>query len=174
MGWSHPDIGMRSIFDLRPNRKALQFRRENIEHRLPRNKSSSAKRNLEFITSSIIVPANLSSSLGYGDRMQSGHFGGIEIIQGRIDMPTIESSDTVRLVFERNSCFMKRRVTRMSQPTFSQTFVVVNNTIADKLHLRNRGDSLEIRMKDGFLSLASFVISVAIAFAMWIKRLDNR
>ena len=105
--------------------------------------------------------------------MQSGDFGGIEIIQGRIDMPAVESRDTLSFIFERNSRFVKGGVTRMFQPTFGETFVVVNNTIADKLHLGNRGDSLEIRMKNGFLSLASLVVSVTIAFAMRIKRLEN-
>ena len=99
MGWRHPDIRMRSISDLRPHRKALQFQRENIKHGLPRNKSCATQRNFEFITSAIIVSANLFRSPWYFDGIQSGDSGRIKLVQSSIDVPAVESSDTVSLVF---------------------------------------------------------------------------
>ena len=174
MAWSHPDIGMRSIFNLRPHREALQFRREDIKHGLPRNKRSGTQWNLEFITTPIIVSANLFRSLRHGDCIQGGNFGRIEVVQGRIDMPAVESSDTFSFIFWRNPRFVEGSVARMLQTSFSQTLVIVHDTIADKLYLGYRRDRLKIGMKNGFLGLASLIVSVAIAFTLRIKCLANQ
>jgi hypothetical protein len=174
MGWSHPDVGMRSIFDLRPYRKALQFRRQNIKHSLPRDESSSAQGNLELITSAIVISTNLLGSLRDIDGIQGRDFGRVEIVQGCIDMPAIEPSDTFGLVICRNPGFVECSVARMFQSGFSETFVVVDDTIADKLHLGYRRDSLEIGMKNRSLGLASLIIPVAITFRFGIKRLSKQ
>ena len=59
----------------------------------------------------------------------------------------------------------------MFKSSFGEAFVVVNYTIADKLYLRNAGDSFKIGVKDGLSRAASLVVSVTIDLRLRIERL---
>jgi hypothetical protein len=51
----------------------------------------------------------------------------------------------------------------MLQFGFGEAFVVVDCAVANQLYLRNPGDSLEIRMENGFLGALCLVITMAVA-----------
>ena len=51
---------------------------------------------------------------------------------------------------------------------FGETFVIVNCTVADKLYLRNTGDSFEVGAKNRILRKASLLV-VSIALGLRIK-----
>ena len=169
--WGHPYIRMGCILNFWPHRQTLQLCGQNIKHNLSRHKCRRSQWNLKLISSSIIIPAYLLRTLRNIDSVQSGHSGRVEIIQSGIDVPTIESGDAFRLIFWRNVCLVEGDVVGMFQACFSKAFVVVYRTIADKLDLRHRRDCLKIRMENGFLGLASLVVSVAIALRLRIKSL---
>lgn len=60
---------------------------------------------------------------------------------------------------------------RMLELSFGQSLVIVDGAIANELNLRNTGNSLEIRMKDRLLSVASLVVSVSIVLGLRIEGL---
>ena len=64
-------------------------------------------------------------------------------------MPTVETSYAFLLVFFRHASLMESRVRRMFQFRFCEPLVVVDETVADKLNLRNTRNGLQIRMEDG-------------------------
>jgi hypothetical protein len=54
-----------------------------------------------------------------------------------------------------------------------ETLVIVNRSVANKLHLRHAWDRLEIRMEDGLFRLASLVVSVAVALRERVEGLSD-
>jgi hypothetical protein len=54
-----------------------------------------------------------------------------------------------------------------------ETLMVVNRSIANKLHLRHAWDRLEIRVEDRLFRLAGLVVSVAVALRERVKGLSD-
>ena len=55
----------------------------------------------------------------------------------------------------------------------SETLVIINSPVSDKLHLRNTRDSLEIRMENRLLRAARFVVSMAVALRAGVECLSH-
>jgi hypothetical protein len=56
---------------------------------------------------------------------------------------------------------------------FGETLVIVNRSVANKLHLRHAWDRLEIRVEDRLFRLAGLVVSVAVALRERVEGLSD-
>jgi hypothetical protein len=54
-----------------------------------------------------------------------------------------------------------------------ETLMIVNCSIANKLHLRHAWDRLKIRVEDRLFGLASLVVSVTVALRERVKGLSD-
>jgi len=171
VGRSHPHIWVWCVLDFRTHRKALQLIRQDVKHNLPGHKRSRTQGNLKFISRSIIVPAHLLLPVWDGDAVQSGHFGWVKIVQSSVDMPSVEASNALCFIFGRDDRFMESFVRGVLKLGLCEPFVVVHDTIADELDLGYGWDGLEIGMENRLLSFASFVVSVAVVFRLWVESL---
>ena len=165
----HPYIWMWAIFDFGTNSKTPICLRQDIEHGFAWNECRCSEGNLQLVAGAIIISAHLFGPLRDSDSVESGHFGWVEIIQSGIDVPSIKACYTFFFVFGRYTGLVERGMTGMFEFGFGETFVVVNYTIADELHLRNTGDGFKIRVKDWLLRTASLVVSVTITLGLRIK-----
>ena len=87
---------MRCVSDLAPDSQALQLRRQDLEHGKARDKRSGTQRDLKFIRGAIVVSDDLVFSLRHLDRVKGGDPGRREVVQGSVDVPTVETSVTFR------------------------------------------------------------------------------
>lgn len=95
MGRCHPDVGVRSVFHARPDSETLQVGREDIEHCSARDESGSSKGNSELVAGTVVVSASLQGTTRDSDTVQRGDSRRCEVIQSSIDVPPVETSDTL-------------------------------------------------------------------------------
>ena len=162
---------MRSVSHAGPDGNALQLRRQNVEHGLAIYERSRAERDGKLITGPIVIPNDLWVALRDLNAIQRCHPWWVEVVQGGVDVPTIEASVSLLLVLGRDPSFVEGWVRRVLELRLSETFVVVNDAVADQLDLRHAWDGLEIRVKHGLDFLSCFVISVSVRFARRVERL---
>jgi hypothetical protein len=86
-------------------------------------------------------------------------------------MPAIEPGDTFSFILGGDAGLVECSVARVFELGFSESFVIVNHAIADKLDLWDSGNGLKVRVEDGLLGAFSLVVSVSIALGFGIKRL---
>ena len=124
--------------------------RQDIEHGSARDERSGTQGNLKFIRSTVVI----SDSLVFPPRdlhcVKGGDFGRREVVQGSIDVPTVETGVALSSVFWGNLGLMKARVLRMFQLGLSETFVVVYSAVSDQLDLGDSRDRLEVWVEDRF------------------------
>ena len=171
MSGSHPDVWVGSVLDFGTNCEALQVGREDVKHDFARDKRSRAKRNLELVASPIVVSTDLVRALGYSDTIKGGDLWRVEIVQCSIDVPSVEASDALSVILGRDHGLVEGRVTGVLEARLGETFVVVYHAIANQLHLRYRGDGLEIWVKNGLLRFTGFVVAVAVALRLGVESL---
>lgn len=87
----HPNVRVRSVADLCAHGNALQLRRQDVEHRPARYKHSCAEGNSQFIARSIVIHEFLLGTLGHLDAIERGDLWRRELVQGRVNMPAIET-----------------------------------------------------------------------------------
>jgi hypothetical protein len=121
----------------------------------------------------IIVSDSLVVAPRYLHCVKGGYLGRREVVQGSVDVPSIEASVAFRRVLRGNLGLMETRVLGVLQLGFGETFVVVNSTVSDKLNLGNPGDRLKVRMKDRLGVLLGFVVAVAVDIALRVKSLNG-
>lgn len=122
---------VRGVPDFAPDSYALQIFWQYLEHGTSRNESSSSQRYLQLISSPVVVPADLPRTSRYVHCIQSSDFRRRKIVERSINVPPIETSDTLILVFLRYRVFVEAGVGWVFQFGFSQTFVVVNRPVSD-------------------------------------------
>ena len=164
---------MRCVSDLTPDSQALLVLRQDIEHGDTRDERGGAQWNLEFMRRTIVVSDGLVLAFRYLHRVKGGYLGRREVVQGSVDVPSIEASVAFRRVLWGNLGLMETRVLGVLQLGFGETLVVVNSTVSDELNLRNPGDRLKVRVKDRLGVLLGFVIAMAIDIALRVKSLDG-
>jgi hypothetical protein len=81
-------------------------------------------------------------------RVKGGDLGRREVVQGSVDVPSVETGVTFGSVLWGNLGLVETRVLRVLQLGFSETFVVVDSTVSDQLNLRDSRDRLEVWVKD--------------------------
>jgi hypothetical protein len=84
------------------------------------------------------------------DRIQRRDFRRGELVQHCVNVPTIESRDTSRLVLRRDGGLVKGRVGGMLKRGDLEALVIVYSAVADELDLRYAQNRLEVWMQDGF------------------------
>lgn len=112
VGRGHPDIWVRRILDLAPDSKTLQFLGENVEHGGSGNECSRAKWDFKFVASSIVISKSLRFTAGNGEGVEGGDFWWGEVVEGGINMPTVESSVS-KVVFLWDDGLVEGAVVRM-------------------------------------------------------------
>jgi hypothetical protein len=161
-GRRHPFVRMGRIAHPRAYRDALQFPREDIEHRLSRDERRRAERNEQRIARPVIIPTYLPRALRYLDPVQRRHSRRREIIERGVDVPAVEPRDAVRLVFGRDGCLVECSVGRMFERCALEALVIVHCAVADELYLRHARDRLEVWMEDGLFGRLGLVIPMPI------------
>ena len=139
---------MRRVPDLGSDRQALLFRRQDIEHGSAGDESRCAQGNLEFLRCTIVISDGLALTPRHLHRVKGGDLGRRQVVQGSVDVPSVEASVTFRGVLRGDLGLVETRVLGVLQLGFREAFVIVNGTISDKLNLRNSRYRLEVRMKD--------------------------
>ena len=164
---------MGRVPDLGSDRQTLQFWRQDIEHGSARDESRCAQGNFEFVRSTIVISDGLVLAAGHLHRVKCSDLGRREIIQSSVDVPSVEASVTLRRVLRGDLGLVETRMLGVLQLGFSQTFVIVNGTVADKLNLRNSRDSLEVRVEDRFAVFLGFVVAVTVGIALRVESLTG-
>jgi len=163
----HPHVRVRSVSDLRPHSQTLQVRGKDVKHRLARDEGGSAKRNSEFITSSVVVSTRLRGSSWNGDTVQSSDLGRCEFVERGVDVPPVETRDSVGCILFRDAGLVEGDVVGMLELGFGEAFVVVHGAISDKLDLRLARDGLEVGMEDRLFGTLRFIVPVSVGLS-WI------
>ena len=164
---------MRCVSDLAPDSQALQLWRQDIEHGSTRDERSSTQGSLEFIRRAVVISDDLVIAPRHRHRIKSGDLGRGEVIQGSIDVPSVETGVTFGSVLWGDLGLVETGVLRVLQLGFSETFVVIDGTVSDQLNLRDSRDSLEVGMKDRLGVFLGFVVSVTIGIALRIESLEE-
>lgn len=141
---------MGCVSDLASDGQALQLRRQDIEHGSPRNKRGGTQGNFKFIRGAIVISDDLALAPRYLHRVKGGNLGRREVVQGGVDVPSVESGVTFSCVLGGNLGLVETRVLRMLQLGFGETFVVVKGAVSDDLNLGDSRDRLEVGVKDRF------------------------
>ena len=158
----HPFVRMGRIAHPRANRDALQFPREDIEHRLARDERRRAERNGKRVARPVIVPACLSRALRYLYPVQGRHSRRGEIVECRVDVPAIEARYSCCFVGGRDGRLVECGVGRMFERGALEALVVVHRAVADELYLRHARDGLEVWMEDGPIGRLGLVVPMAV------------
>ena len=164
---------MRRVPDLGSDRQTLQFRRQDIEHGSAGDESGGAQGNFEFVRCTIVIPDDLVLATRDLHRVKSGDLGRREVVQGSVDVPSVEAGVTFRRVLRGDLSLVETRMLRMLQLGFGEALVIVNGTVSDKLNLRNSGDSLEVRVEDRLGGFLGFVVTMAISIALRVESLTG-
>ena len=157
---------MRSIFNLGSSDKLLVFLAQEIIRSVSGNESSSAKRNIHLLTSSIIIAKSLTSASWNLDSHEGSDFRRIERIKCSVDVPSVESS-CVKIVFLGDSSLVEHLVVWMFQCNVLQSLIFLVESITNNLHLWLFRDGLEVRVEDGAFRIES--LAVAIAVSCWVE-----
>ncbi len=167
LGWAHPDIWMRCIFDFRATDKLLVLLAENIVHILTRDEGSGAKWDIHLLSSAIIVSKGLASSSWDFDGHERSNLRWVERVQSSINVPSVESRK-VKIILLRYNRFVKRFVVRMLERDVLQSFVLIVVAVSNDLNLWLVRDGLEIWVEDGTLGIQRLSVTIA-AVTSWIK-----
>ena len=98
VGRRHPYIRVWRVLHLGTDSKALLFGRQDVEHSFAGDERRRAKRYFQLIASAVVVAADLLWALWHSEAIEGRHPRGIEVVQGCVDVPAVESCDTLRLV----------------------------------------------------------------------------
>lgn len=161
---SHPHVGVRRILDFGPDSNALQLRWKDVKHNPSIDERRSPEWDLELVSRAVVIPYALAKTLRYRHAIQSGDLWRREIIQGSVNMPTIEARVPLRFVFRRNPGLMESGMRGVLELRLSETLMVVDGPVSDELHLRDMGDSLQVGVENRLLLALSLLVTMPIAF----------
>lgn len=156
---THPDVRVWGIFDLGGANKLLVLVGQQIVHSIARYERGCSQRNLQLISSSVIITADLTPSTRHLDGQKSSHDWGSEAIQSGVDVPAVEASE-VEVIFGRDGGGMESLVVGVLEPDIFQTLVFRHRPIADDLNLGLMGYGLQVGMKDASLRIERLAVAV--------------
>ena len=146
----------------RAHRDALQFPREDVEHRLARDERGRAERDGQRVARPVVVPARLPRALRDADAVQRRHPGRGELVERGVDVPAVEARDAERGVFGGDGRLVERGVGGVLERRGLEALVVVHGAVADELHLGHARDRLEVWMEDGLFGRLGLVVPVPV------------
>ena len=164
---------MRCISDLTPDSQTLQLWWQYTEHGGTGNESGGTQWNFEFIRRVIVISYNLVLACWYLHRVKGGDLGRRKVVQGSVNVPSVEAGVAFRCVLRGDLGLVETGVLGVLQLCFSESFVVVNGTVSDELNLRDSRDRLEVGVKDRFGVLLGFVVAVTVDIALGVESLDK-
>lgn len=162
---------MRRVPNLGSDRQALQFRWQDIEHGSARDESRCAQWNFEFVRCTIVISDSLVLATRYLHCVKGSDLGRREVVQGSVDVPPVEAGVTFSGILRRDLGLVETGVLGVFQLGFSETLVIVNGAVSDKLNLRNSRERLEVRVKDRFGVFLGFVVAVTVSIALRVEGL---
>ena len=160
-GGTHPDVGVRSIFDAACAHEVFIGFGEDVVHGVSTHEGSSAKRHLELFAGAVIVAESLGTTLGDGDCKKRGDFWRVEVIEGGINVPAVEAS-MCEIVGFWDGMLVKLSVVGMHELEVLQAFIFGDEAVADDLNFLLVRHGLQIRVQDAFLSIYGFAVPVAV------------
>ena len=140
----HPNVWVRRVAHPSADGNALQLARQDVEHRLSRNKRGRGERDGQHVARAIVVAAGLVRALRDMDRIQTRYLGRGEVIERGVHVPAVEASDAGCLVGRRDGRLVRGGVGGVLECDALEALVVVYGAVADKLHLRYARDGFEI------------------------------
>lgn len=154
--------GQTHVSNLGPDSQTLHLGTQNIKHDSSTDKRGRPQWDLQFVSRTVIVSDSLLATSWHFDRRKRGDSRRGEVVQGRIDVPTIEPGDSCFLVFVRDDRLVKSLVMRVFQLSVGETLPGGNETVADQLDLRLVRDRFEIGVQDGFILVGWFNSAMAV------------
>ena len=171
----HPHIGMRGVLYTRAHGHALQFARENIEHRLTRYERRRSERYSQFIMRAVVVPAHLLRAAWHTYGVQSGHFGRLEVVECGVNVPAEETRRAVVLLVRgRDGGLVEGAVRGVFESGGLESLVVVHGAVADQLDLWNARDRLEVWMENRLFGRLGLVVAMSVGFGRGVEGLVER
>ena len=137
----------------------------------------ATKGNLNLVSSPVVVATDLGWTSRNRNGVQSRDLGWRETVQSSVDVPSVESSNTLLLILLADGLFVESLVMRMLElrllsayqmilpiSTYAlEAFVVAGNfAVADELNLGLMGNGFKIGVEDASFGLASLVVAVAV------------
>ena len=146
-----PDIRMWSVSNLRAHHEALQFRTQQLKHRLPRDEGRRSEGNGQLVPRAVVVATHLRRATGNAQPVERRDTRRGEVVQRGVDVSAVEARCTGGLVLRADDSLVESAVRRMLELRLRQALVVIDDAVPDKLHLRHPRVVLRSGCKMDFL-----------------------
>lgn len=138
---------MGRVLDLAGAHEGFVRVREDIVHVVTADERGRAEWDIHLLARAVVVAERLPAASGDRNGHEGGYAGRIEVVEGGVDVPAIESR-VCKVILLVNRVFVKGLVVGVDEGDIFETLVRWNKPVSDDLHLRLVGDCLEIWVQD--------------------------
>jgi hypothetical protein len=139
--------------------KFLVFFGKDVVHSVTRDESGGTERDIKFITSSVVIAADLAAPGWYFDSEQGGDDWWCKTVESSINVPPVETCE-IKVVFLGDDGLVECCMVRVLELDVLKTFIRLDESITDDLDLRLVGDCLQVWVQDAALCVQGLAVAV--------------
>ena len=134
-----------------------------MKHGLSRDEGGGAEGDGELVAGAVVVAGGLAGSVWHDDGVEGGDARGVVLVEGSIDVPSVEAGVALGFVFLGDAGFVERGVRGVFEGGDVEAFVVGHCAVADELNLAHARDGLEVWVEYRLCGGFGLVVAMPVA-----------